>query len=128
MIDFSQLISKEAKSASASAAVKAVISARRYDQEVSGMKMNGMFIDTGRDSQALITGAALSAMLDSTYVCNWKTSEGFVALDAPTLLTIAQTIRKHVQACFDRESALLDLVEKGTFKTYLLEKGWPTYE
>lgn len=105
-----------------------IIANRRYEAEIGGMKANGASIDTGRDSQALITGAALSAVIDPAYVCNWKTSEGFVQLDSPTLISIAQAIRKHVQACFDRESALLALVEKGRFKEYLLDKGWPVYE
>lgn len=104
------------------------IAARRYLAETAGMTINGTFIDTGRDSQGLIMGAALSAMLDPAYICNWKTVDGFVQLDAPTLIGIAQGIRAHVQACFDREAALLDLVAKGTFKEYLLEKGWPVYE
>lgn len=103
------------------------IATRRYLAEVSGMTHTGIFIDTGRDSQGLILGAALSAVIDPSYTCNWKTSNGFVLLDAQSLISIAQAIRSHVQACFDREAALLDLVEKGTFKEYLLEKGWPEY-
>ncbi len=127
MIDFSRAITKEAKDAAATESVKAGIAARRYVAEISGITLNGMFIDTDRDSQALITGAALSAMLDSTYVCNWKTIEGFVQLDAATLIGIAQAIRAHVQACFDRESALLNAVTNGSITSELLGEGWPTY-
>jgi len=102
------------------------IADRRYQAETAGITRNGMFIDTGRDSQALITGAALSAMIDSTYVCNWKTSDGFVQLDAPTLIGIAQAIRAHVQACFDREAALLTAVDNGSFVEDMLAGGWPS--
>jgi len=105
--------------------IKAAIAARRYDAEVSGIAVNGVFVDTGRESQTLTTSAALSAMIESTYVCNWKTSKGFVQFDAATLIALAQQIRAHVQACFDRESALLDLLEKGNYKDYLLDEGWP---
>ena len=107
------------------AKIPARIAARRYDSETAGITRNGMFIDTGRDSQALITGAALSAMLDPTYVCNWKTSDGFVQLDAQTLIGIAQAIRAHVQACFDREAVLLTALENGSFVEDMLNGGWP---
>jgi hypothetical protein len=126
MIDFSQLVTKESKEAAVVASVKGTIAARRYTAETSGTTLNSIFIDTGRDSQALVTGAALSAMLDSTYVCNWKTTEGFIQLDSPTLIGIAQAIRKYVQACFDREAELLAAVDAGTYTDAMLDDGWPT--
>ncbi|WP_110947365.1 DUF4376 domain-containing protein [Pseudomonas bohemica] len=126
MIDFSQAITKESKSAAVTEAVKVAIAARRYTAETAGITFNATSIDTGRDSQALITGAALSAMLDSTYVCNWKTSAGFVELDASTLVSVAQAVRAHVQSCFDREGELLTALEDGTYTDTMLEEGWPT--
>jgi hypothetical protein len=59
----------------------------------------------------LITGAALKAMQDSTYSCRWKTESGFVELTAPQILAIADAVRAHVQACFDREAELVALIE-----------------
>jgi hypothetical protein len=109
----------------AKAQYPARISSSRYDAETAGITVNGMFIDTGRDSQALITGAALSAMIDPGYVCNWKTSEGFVQLDAQALIAIAQAIRAHVQACFDREAVLLTALDNGSFVEDMLNGGWP---
>jgi hypothetical protein len=105
--------------------VKANISSVRYDAETAGITVNGMFIDTGRDSQALITGAALSAFMDDTYACNWKTPDGFVEIDAPTLISVSKAVRIHVQACFDREAALLVALAAGTFTDTMLEEGWP---
>lgn len=128
MINFDLVVTKEQKAAQQLAEVKGRVAARRYQAETSGILLNGQFIDTGRDSQGLINGAAVSAILDAGYVCRWKTPEGFVSLDAETLKTVAKAVRDHVQACFDREEALLLLVDKGTFKDYLLEKGWPSYE
>lgn len=101
------------------------IAARRYLAETSGITVGGMFIDTGRDSQALITGAALSAFIDPTYLCNWKTPDGFVQIDAPTLIAVSKAVRQHVQACFDRESELLSALEAGEYAPDMLEKGWP---
>jgi len=83
------------------------IAAARFEAETAGI--DG--IKTDRESQALITGAALKAMQDSTYSCRWKTESGFVELTAPQILAIADAVRAHVQACFDHEAELLPLVE-----------------
>lgn len=124
-IDLSQLITAEQKAETAKASSKAVIAARRYLAETAGITVNGMAIDTGRDSQALITGARLAGMDDPSYVCNWKTPDGFIQLDAETVKAIATTVRAHVQACFDREAALLTMVEDGSYTEAALEEGWP---
>lgn len=106
--------------------VGSVIAGTRYDFETAGITINGQPIDTGRDSQALITGAALSALMDPAYVCNWKTSTGAVSLNAEQLKVIATAVRAHVQACFDREIALLAAVAAGTYTEAMLAEGWPT--
>ncbi|MGH8334853.1 MAG: DUF4376 domain-containing protein [Pseudomonas fluorescens] len=125
MIDQSKLITKAMKNQEAADQKISTIAARRYIAETAGITAGGVFIDTGRDSQALVTGATLSAMLDSTYVCNWKAPTGFIPLDAPTLIAIAQTMRAHVQACFDREAGLLAALADGTFTDVMLGEGWP---
>lgn len=83
------------------------IAAARFEAETAGI--DG--IKTDRESQALITGAALKAMQDSTYSCRWKTESGFVELTAPQILAIADAVRAHVQSCFDREAELVALIE-----------------
>lgn len=90
---------------------KTEIAAARYEAEIAGTTVNGVQIDTGRDSQALITGAALAAMLDSEYSLNWKTVDGFIHLSAPEIISVAQAVRAHVQSCFDREGELVALVD-----------------
>ena len=90
---------------------KVAIAAARYEAETAGTTVNGVQIDTGRDSQALITGAALAAVIDSSYSLNWKTVEGFIHLSAPEIIAVAQAVRAHVQACFDREGELVALVD-----------------
>lgn len=103
----------------------ALIAARRYQAEISGTTINDMPIDTGRDSQGLITGAAVQAIIDPNYSLHWKTSAGFVDLTAQQVLGVASAVRAFVQACFDRESALLDEVAAGTIIADMLEEGWP---
>lgn len=106
---------------------KAEIAAARYEAETAGTTVNGVLIDTGRDSQALITGAAVAAMLDENYSLNWKTANGFIHLTAPEIIAVAQTVRAHVQACFDREAELCALVDAAETKEDLDEIiiSWP---
>ena len=89
---------------------KAELAEARWQAEVSGV--NG--IRTDRESQSMITGAALKAMQDETYTCKWKTETGFVELTAAQILAIADAVRAHVQGCFDREAELLALVDAAT--------------
>jgi hypothetical protein len=90
------------------------IAAARYEAEVGGITVSSMTIKTDRESQALITGAALAATLDNTYTCRWKTEQGFVTLNAATVISVAQAVRAHVQACFDREAELAATIEAAT--------------
>ncbi|SCW97577.1 protein of unknown function [Pseudomonas sp. NFACC15-1] len=97
----------------------------RYQHETAGITVNGVNIDTHRDSQALITAAALSAVIDPTYVCVWKALSGPVTLTATQLIDIATAVRTHVQASFDRECQLLTALAEGTYKVDMLDHGWP---
>lgn len=101
------------------------IAARRNDAETAGITVNGLQIDTGRDSQALITGATVQAMLDQAYSLRWKTPAGFVDLTAEQIIGVATAARAHVQACFDREAELLEALAAGTFTPEMLDQGWP---
>jgi len=102
-----------------------LIADSRFRHEVSGIQLGDIAIDTGRDSQALITAAALSAMLDPEYRCTWKALNGPVELGAAELIDIATAVRAHVQACFDRENELLKALTDGRFSIEMLDQGWP---
>ncbi|MDU9028684.1 DUF4376 domain-containing protein [Pseudomonas mediterranea] len=104
----------------------AQIAAVRYQHEIAGITINGIRIDTHRDSQALITAAALSAVIDPTYVCVWKALSGPAKLTAAQLIDIATAVRTHVQASFDRECQLLTALAEGTYTVDMLEHGWPS--
>ncbi|MEX6717497.1 DUF4376 domain-containing protein [Pseudomonas aeruginosa] len=104
---------------------RALIAARRYQAETAGITVNGMPLDTGRDSQGLVTGAALEAFMDAGYTCQWKTGEGFVELSAQQIIALARAMRAHVQACFNREAALLAALGAGTYTDEQLDQGWP---
>ena len=103
---FAPMTLDEAKSAK-----KQEIAAARYAAEIAGVTVGGATVRTDRESQSLITGAALKALQDAEYVCSWKTDAGFVELSAPQILAIADAVREHVQAQFDHERALLALID-----------------
>jgi len=97
--------------AGAKAAKKQEIAAARYAAEIAGVTVGGVVVKTDRESQALITGAALKATQDGTYSCTWKTESGFVTLNAATVLAVADAVRTHVQTCFDAEAAKCALID-----------------
>lgn len=89
---------------------KKEIASDRYNEEISGVNVNGIEIDTERDSQALITGAALAAFQDNTYTLKWKAKGGFIVLNASEVIQIANFVREHVQKCFNREAECIELI------------------
>ncbi|MDT4813623.1 hypothetical protein FQZ97_466130 [compost metagenome] len=106
--------------------LKAMIAARRFVAETSGITINGLPLDTGRDSQGLIAGAALQAVIDPQYSVRWKMVGGeFVELSAQQIIGVATAVRAHVQACFDREADLLTELDAGTLVDSMIEEGWP---
>ncbi len=124
-IDYSQLVTAEQKDEQTRQALVSSIAARRWQAETGGITVNGIAIDTGRDSQALITGAAVSAMLDPAYSVRWKTPAGFIDLQGQQIIAMAAAVRAHVQAAFDREAELLEALTDGTLTEAMLEEGWP---
>lgn len=100
------------------------ISDARYHHETAGVKLQGMNIATDRESQSLITGAALQATVDSSYSCQWKTQGGFVTLTSAQILGIAQAVRAHVQSCFDKEAELLAKIDKAKTKEEIERISW----
>lgn len=125
MTEADWLAARQRENADRRAMTAQQIADRRWRAEVAGIDIGGMHIDTGRDSQALITGATVQAMLDPSYSLRWKTPAGFVDLTAEQIIGVATAVRAHVQACFDREAELLDALEAGTFTPEMLDQGWP---
>ena len=103
----------------------ALIAARRFQAETGGVTVQGIQVNTERDSQALLTGAAFAASLDPDYRVKWKAATGFVDLTAQQIIGVASAVRAFVQASFDREAELLDAVADGSITAEMLEEGWP---
>lgn len=102
-----------------------LIALTRFEHEAAGFTIDGLSIESTRDSQSLIASAGLSALLDPDYRCNFKTANGFVEMEAAQILAMAKAVRAHVQACFDRELALLRAIESGEYSDTMLTEGWP---
>lgn len=102
-----------------------LIANERFRREASGVNVEGLLIESTRDSQALIASTGLSAILDPEYRCNFKTLNGFVEIGAEQILAIAKAVRAHVQACFDRELELLQAIDAGTYTDEMLKESWP---
>lgn len=104
---------------------ESIIAARRYQAEVGGLILNGLQINTDDRSKLLISGAESKARRDPNYYLNWKTPEGFFSIPADQVMIIADAVHDHVQACFTRESELLDALQNGSITNEMLEQGWP---
>lgn len=125
-IDLTQLVTAEAKAQVSHEQRIARIAARRWEAETGGTVIEGLPVPTDRESQALITGATVQAMIDPSYTLNFKTAAGFVTLTAQQVIGMASAVRGHVQACFDREAQLLNVLNAGDLTNALLEEGWPS--
>ena len=103
---------------------KREIKARRDEAINAGTTVNGVSVATDDISQQRITGAALAVQIDPTTTVNWKMPDGtFTTLTSTQIIAIAQAVRAHIQACFDREAELLNAL--ATDQPYDLTTGWP---
>lgn len=111
----------------------------RWLAETSGIQLNGISIPTDRESQSLITGAAFSAttkMMKSVLPeqiwdlldqipesVNWKASE-WINLPNEQIIYIGLLVRLHVQAAFDMERQIKELIDQATTKEELDSIFW----
>jgi hypothetical protein len=127
MIDWSKALTVETRAASREAAAREAIRARRDTAISTGIYVAGIPVGTDDQSQSRIMGAAIAAMLDPGYSVDWKGTDGvFVTLTGSHVIGVAQAIRAHVQACFDREAALLSDLTTG--QPYAVNEGWPVQD
>lgn len=82
------------------------LAAQRYIVETGGFDFNGVALATDRDSQGKYTAVRIAAKENPNYTVNWKTENGFQALDAATIIAITDAVRVFVQNAYDHEAAL----------------------
>lgn len=108
------------------AAAKQTIADERFIRETAGTIVGGVAVFTDRTTQMKLTGAAIRAQRDTAYTVNWKQSDGtYVELNATQLIAIGDAVGDYVQACYDRESVVLDALMAGTYTDAMLSEGWP---
>lgn len=105
------------------------LSALRYQHETAGITLNGMTIETDRQSQSLITGAWSISQINPAILIDWKGANGWVQIDAATITAIAGAVAAHVQSCFSAErihaEAIDSLETEEDIGQYDLTTGWP---
>lgn len=84
--------------------IQAHLPAYRYTKEIGGITVSGVPIQTDRESRAILTGAYIRAKEDNTYTVRWKTPDGFVTLNASTIIAISDAVAEHVQKCYAAEA------------------------
>lgn len=90
---------------------------RRWRVETGGIVVGGVPVATDDRSKIMIIGARVKANANPEFETAWKTAEGFILLDGPTLIAISDAVLAHVDACFAAEAAVLADIEAGTITT-----------
>ena len=91
--------------------------AARYAKETAGITVGTAQIATDRESQALITGMWAAAQIDPNISVAFKSSSGFVTINATQVAKIASAVAGYVQACFTAEGQVAAGIVAGTIKT-----------
>lgn len=89
----------------------------RWAKEIGGITIQGLPVDTTRDSQAMINGAFNLVTAEPSTVIKFKTPAGFVELDAAAMTAIAVAVGQHVQSVFATEAQVNADIEAGTITT-----------
>lgn len=111
--------------------LKNELAAIRYDHETDGVVVNGQTILTDRESQSAVASAKLYSDANPDKAISWKAASGWVVLDNATITAMAKAVGDYVQACFDREKELNELIDAATDVDELVEvaaqfnEGWP---
>lgn len=112
------------------AARKAAATDLRWQKETGGIVIGGVLVATDDRSKTLILGKRAQAQTDPDMAFRWKAASGeWVELTGAQIIGIADAVADHVQACFDREGELHDLIDGAeTAETVLavdIAAGWP---
>jgi hypothetical protein len=112
------------------AAVKARITARRWEAETGGVTVEGFGrILTGIDDQNRIASALQGTASAGIAEVDFKGADGWIRLSREMLANVAGIIAGHVQACFSRERSLHEAVDAAqnvdALATLDIANGWP---
>jgi hypothetical protein len=98
--------------------LKAYAANRRYEVETGGATIGGINVATDRESQAMLNAAYNIAQGNPQFTTMWKGADGtFNAIDAATVIALAQAVGAYVGACFGAEAAVVAKIEAETITT-----------
>lgn len=107
------------------AKLKAYAAAKRYAIETGGVTIDGVTVDTSRESQTMITGATAYVAANPDATITFKAVSGWVDLTAAQVTAIGAAVGAHVQACFTAEAAVDTAIDAGTITTTSEIDGYP---
>lgn len=102
------------------------ITESRYQEEVSGKTLDGMFYDTDRTTQTMLGNAFSLVQLDPEITeVDWKSSDGsWTKVSKTQLLEMGKIVGRHVQDCFSKECRLHKLIDACETKEEVLKVVW----
>ena len=110
--------------------IKRAVTSKRYEVEVGGVKVSNVIYSTDRESQTKYVAVAVDISKSNveTWSITWKTLENnFVTLNANQAIQIVDSVRDHVQACFNKEAEYYNLIDNSNtavLKTIDFSAGW----
>ena len=114
----------------AKAAKLEALAAYRFDVENGGTTLAGSFVATDEKTRSVLTAARIKAREDDNFTVNYKFGPGlFATLTAAQIIATADGVAAFIQACFDREEVLSDLILAAANQAALdaidITTGWP---
>ena len=102
------------------------ITESRYQEEVSGKTIDGVFYDTDRTTQVMLGNAFSLVQFDPEITeVDWKSSDGsWTKVSKTQLLEMAKIVGRHVQDCFSKECRLHKLIDACETKEEVLKVVW----
>lgn len=92
--------------------------AQRWAKEGAGTPVNGVTVQTDRDSRTQLACKRTLAQASSGYTANWKLGDGsFVIWNATQLIAAANAADNYAQSCFDKEATAVAAINAGTATT-----------
>ena len=102
------------------------ITESRYQEEVSGKTLDGVFYDTDRTTQVMLGNAFSLVQFDPEITeVDWKSSDGsWTKVSKTQLLEMGKIVGRHVQDCFSKECRLHKLIDSCETKEEVLKVVW----
>lgn len=102
------------------------ITESRYQEEVSGKTIDGVFYDTDRTTQVMLGNAFSLVQFDPEITeVDWKSSDGsWTKVSKTQLLEMGKIVGRHVQDCFSKECRLHKLIDACETKEEVLKFVW----